>query len=129
MSPKSIERLRTAHADLHKLAEALDKVMPIQVLYGYRNKEEQQEAYLTGHSKAQWGESPHNFSPAMAIDLAPLPIDWKDIAAFDRMVVEAKRLAQQLGIKVTCGADFKSFKDRPHIEITGWKSIVNRKEV
>lgn len=128
MSPKSIERLRTAHPDLQKLAEALDKVIPIQVLYGYRNKEEQQEAYLTGHSKAQWGESPHNYTPAMAIDVAPLPINWTDLAAFDRMVLELKRLALTLGVKVTCGSDFKSFKDRPHIEITGWKQLVNKKE-
>ena len=47
-------------------------------------------------------------------------------AEWDKMISVFKRKAQELGIKITCGIDFKSFKDKPHIELTDWKERVKK---
>lgn len=114
---KSLERLETVHPDLKRLAEALIKELDITVLCGHRGEKEQNQAFIDGTSKLQYPRSKHNSLPSRAIDLAPYPIDWKDISRFNDMCTRIERIAKQLGIKIRLGRDF-SFKDYPHIELT-----------
>ena len=122
MNKKSIERLKTCHPDLQKLALAVDAVFPIQCICGHRGIKEQNEAFKMGASKLKYPNSKHNKTPSLAGDFVPDPdknpktIDWGDIKSFETMALVFEQKADELGIKIRLGRDF-SFKDYPHIEL------------
>jgi peptidoglycan L-alanyl-D-glutamate endopeptidase CwlK len=118
----SLNKLKTAHPNLVKLAMAVDEIYPIQVICGHRTKEDQQAAYEAGKSKLQPGKSKHNHLPSLAIDCVPDPdrdpktISWVDLKQFEIMCLAFEAKAEELGIKIRLGRDF-SFKDFPHVEL------------
>ena len=118
---QSLIRLGEVHPELMALAHAVVAKVDCTVLCGYRGEKEQQEAYKLGHSRAQFGESPHNRKPSMAIDLVPWPIDWSNIPRFEAFAQTVKETAKELNIEIVCGADFKAFKDYPHFELKDWR--------
>ena len=52
-----------------------------------------------------------------AVDIAPYPINWKDIKSFTKLSEHIKNVAKTLGIGITYGGDWKTFKDYPHYEL------------
>lgn len=52
-----------------------------------------------------------------AADIAPYPVDYKDIERFKKLSVHIKKKANQLGIPITWGGDWKSLVDMPHYEL------------
>jgi peptidoglycan L-alanyl-D-glutamate endopeptidase CwlK len=96
---------------------AVVEVTDIAILCGHRTKEEQDKAFGSGNSKLRYPFSRHNKFPSMAVDIAPFPIDWKDIAAFKRLAEIVKQKAAELEITVEWGGDWPSFKDYPHWEL------------
>lgn len=52
-----------------------------------------------------------------AIDIAPYPINWKNIKRFILLSQHIKATANKLGIKIEYGGDWKTFKDYPHYQI------------
>jgi peptidoglycan L-alanyl-D-glutamate endopeptidase CwlK len=113
---RSMQRLSTVHEDLQAIAHELIKHMDVTVLCGHRGEKEQNAAFNRGASKLQWPRSKHNKQPAEAMDLAPWPLDWGDIARFNEMCDLVEAIAQDLDIKVRMGRDF-SFRDYPHVEL------------
>jgi peptidoglycan L-alanyl-D-glutamate endopeptidase CwlK len=111
-SKRSLKRISECHPDLQKIAHELIKEMDVTVLCGHRGKDEQNEAYRKGHSQLKWPNSKHNKTPSRAIDMAPYPIDWKDLDRFDDMRARIKKIAARLGIKI------RHIKwDYPHTEL------------
>lgn len=96
------------------------KEMDFSVLCGYRGREEQERVFAEGKSKAQFGQSPHNKSPSLAVDLAPWPIDWENKQRFAELNDLMQRVAARLGVELEWGGNWKRFKDLPHWEIKGW---------
>lgn len=121
---KSLARLKTCDKRLRDICNELIKETDFTVLCGFRNEAEQTDAYNSGNSKAKWKQSPHNYSPSLAIDIAPYPIDWNDTARFDELAIRFKRVADELAIDIEWGGDFKSIVDKPHWEIKNWKDDV-----
>ena len=101
---------------------AVDAVYPIQVICGYRSNEDQKIAFESGNSKLPPGKSKHNLKPSQAIDCVPDPdqnpktISWDDLKEFEIMCHVFESMADDMGIKIRLGRDFK-FKDFPHIEL------------
>lgn len=95
----------------------------------YRSASVQNELYEQGRTtpgqivtKARGGESPHNYLPSLAFDIAFLnpnkTLNWslnlfQDFAAIVREVSK----------EVMWGGRFVSFKDNPHFEMKNWKQI------
>ena len=71
----------------------------------------------SGDENAIYPTSKHNRNPSEAVDLVPYPIDWNDIDRFKDLAVRFKRIAEEKGIEISAGADWKLFKDYPHFEI------------
>lgn len=117
----SKKRLSECHEDIQKLMNEALKTSPcdISILCGHRGEEEQNEAFRNGNSKLQFPNSKHNSFPSVAVDIAPYPIDWKDIDRFKLLAVHIKYVAKELGIDIKWGGDWKSFKDYPHWELNG----------
>lgn len=116
-SENSLKILKECHEDLQRVMKEVIKEFDISVICGYRGEEEQMEAYNSGNSNAKFGESKHNHSPSLAVDVVPYPIDWDDIERFEKMGEVVMRKADELGIKLKWGRDFKNLKDYPHFEL------------
>ena len=118
LSRKSQERLETCDARLITIINDVCKVMDITVLCGHRGKEEQEKAFKDGKSHAHFGQSYHNASPSLAVDIAPYPINWDvNDPRWEIMCNLVLYIANRYGIKVKLGRDFTNLKDYPHIEI------------
>lgn len=120
--------LPMAHEKLQSLVRVVATKTDVQILTTYRNEAAQLDAYNHGYSKAKPGQSPHNFNPSLAVDMAPYPIDWKDIARFDALAVTVKETAKQIGVSITWGGDFRRIIDKPHFELLQWQQIVMQRE-
>lgn len=116
-SKQSIDKLHTCERRLIQLCSEVIKTHDIRVLCGHRGREEQEEAFKNGTSKAKWGQSKHNSRPSMAVDIAPYPIDWADIDGFKKLGEFVKKKADEMGIKIKWGGDFTNLKDYPHFEL------------
>lgn len=112
----SKRRLKECHPKLQEIMNELIKLMDVSILCGYRNEEDQNEAYTKGNSKLQYPHSKHNQIPSRAVDVVPYPVDWNDLGRFERMCGIIEGIAHQKRIKIRLGRDF-SFKDYPHIEL------------
>lgn len=119
-SESSLRRLRECDQRLQDVCFEAIKTLDFTVLCGYRGREEQEKAFAEGKSKARFGQSPHNRSPSMAVDLAPWPIDWDNIDRFRELNEVIQEAAKVRGVQVEWGGNWKSFKDYPHWEIKGW---------
>lgn len=117
LSNTSIVRLSTCHHLLYVLVNAVAAKMDILVVCGYRDKSAQDEAFKLGRSKMPWAKSRHNSTPAEAVDLMPLPLEWNNIAAVRAMAQTVKDTAAELGIEIEWGGDWMAFKDFDHFQL------------
>ena len=118
LSKKSQERLETCDERLITIVNDVCKVMDVTVLCGHRGKEEQEKAFNEGKSRAHFGQSYHNASPSLAVDIAPYPINWDaNDPRWEIMCNLVLYIANRYRIKVKLGRDFTNLKDYPHIEI------------
>lgn len=102
-----------------------------------RTNEEQEQLYLQGRmtpgkivTNARAGQSPHNYIPSFAFDIAfltrlkPQKLDW------------SKHLFKKFADIITSdfpnvvwGGDFQSLPDAPHFELRAWKVLKEQKQV
>lgn len=116
----SSDRLATCDKLLQDIANMMlaRSEFDLTITCGYRTKEEQEDAYQKGTSRAKFGQSKHNVFPSKAIDICPYPISWNDKdARWQEMALNAMWCAGKLGIEITWGGSFKSIKDLPHFEL------------
>ena len=106
----------------------------------FRNDEAQTELYNQGRTKkgvivtwAKAGQSPHNFNPSFALDIAFLKPDGKSLdwsrSNFINFAKVFMQVADEMRILVTWGADWNNDRkqdltktDLPHFELRNWKS-------
>lgn len=123
LSKKSFARLATCHPDLQAVCMELIKQYDFSVLEGYRDEKEQNRVYTEGTSRVKYPNSAHNKTPSMAVDLAPYPIDWKNVERFREMIIRFDALAHilrtmgKIKSNFVYGGYWAGLKDWPHIEI------------
>jgi peptidoglycan L-alanyl-D-glutamate endopeptidase CwlK len=120
-SDKSQAHLAQAHPELARLFNEVIKGFDITILDGQRGRAAQERAYALGNSRAHFGQSAHNWAPAVAVDVVPYPVDWEDTARFKALAVYVKPIAKRMGIPVAWGGDFESIRDLPHWELSPWR--------
>ena len=123
-------RLDTCHKKLQLIVnDAIENsAIDFGVVCGFRGETLQKEAFDSGNSNAQWGESPHNFRQgdnpcSLAVDLAPYSSAirdylWHDEHQFKYLYDLISLTAMKFGVKIKWGGNFKSFKDLPHFELS-----------
>jgi len=95
------------------------------ILCGHRNKEDQDDAYFSGHSKVKYPKSKHNNTPSRAVDVAPYfaekpHIRWNDTESFYHFMGYVKAVADRLKIRIRFGLDWDSdnnFKDQTFFDL------------
>lgn len=119
----STQRLSSCHPDLQAVCQELIKQYDFAVLCGRRTKAEQEEAFAAGRSRLKYPQSKHNSKPSLAVDIAPYPIDWGNLARFREMLFRFDAVARlmrergEIESEFEYGADWTGLKDYPHIEI------------
>ena len=113
----SLARLKGVHPDLVKVVKRAIELTPIDftVLEGLRTKERQKQLVAKGASKTM--NSRH--ITGHAVDIAPLvdgkvTWDWK---YYNQLAPAIKQAAKELGVNITWGGEWKTFKDGPHWEL------------
>jgi len=124
--------LDTVDPRLVECCELVIEVIDISALSGFRDKAEQETLVRQGLSKTHWPNSKHNKNAegqlhpgAMAIDIAPFPIDWDDGERFIYMAGMFMMVAKMLGHKIRWGGDWDqdteikdtTFRDLGHFEL------------
>jgi hypothetical protein len=121
--PASKAKLATCHPDLQRLFNRVNALWPCTIQYGQRTPEEQAELVKSGASKTL--NSKHVNTPALAADVTPDPLDWKDTARFYYFGGFVCGLAESMGIPIRWGGDWdgdmqvkdQNFNDLVHFEL------------
>lgn len=118
-----------------KYKELYPNDKPPFLTYTYRSNESQNDLFAIGRTKkgsivtyARGGQSPHNFFPSFAFDIAfldknnPKKLDWSE-KGFIRVnqIVKNSHYADI----VTWGGEWVGNKnDKPHFQLKNWKELI-----
>lgn len=130
-SVNSVARLETCVPELQILAYRCLGVglVDFAVIWGHRNKEQQNKFYKEGKSKIQWPNGKHNKLPSEAMDLAPVingKISWDPQHHIYLAGVVLTVASEMLRIRIRWGGNWdldlipitdQSFNDLGHFEI------------
>lgn len=139
----SKQRLDGAHPLLQKLLVAARSKIAFTIMDSQRGRKAQEAAYKAGNSKATFGNSAHNYTPAVAVDLAPVPLDWSNrqsfidlwnvIGYYNPSTKAGKGLAKDMQIPIRWGGDWNMNGkwsddgwDFPHYELTPWRNYATK---
>lgn len=122
LSETSKKRLKGVHPKLVEVVNTAAQLLdyPFNVSEGVRSKKRQQEMVNQGKSKTMLSKHLRQEDGyGHAVDLYPLTqdrqkIDWERFPAF---VEDILSIAKQLGVKLTAGHYWKTFKDSPHFQL------------
>jgi peptidoglycan L-alanyl-D-glutamate endopeptidase CwlK len=121
LGARSLSRLEGVHPDLVKVVQlAIRKSdLDFTVLEGRRTIDRQRQLFAQKATKTM--NSRH--LTGHAVDLAPVingDVSW-DWPLYNRLAPHVKAAAAELGVDITWGGDWRSFKDGPHWELS-WGS-------
>ena len=123
-SQRSLNNLKGVHPDMVRLMNAAIKTAPVDfvITEGVRTVQRQQELFRQGKSKCDGIKlkSKHQKRGdglGYAVDLYPLPVNYKDLEPYRLLAKHIKQVAKNLGISVVWGGDWKKFMDMPHWEL------------
>jgi peptidoglycan L-alanyl-D-glutamate endopeptidase CwlK len=129
----SAKRLKDAHPLLQKLMNAAREKVVFSVLDSQRGRAAQELAFQRGNSKAHFGQSAHNWSPSVAVDIVPAAtpnaVDWNDLPAFKNLGKIIMPLAKEMGIPIRWLGDPNMDGspadgwDFPHFELHPWREF------
>ncbi|KQV35542.1 MULTISPECIES: M15 family metallopeptidase [unclassified Rhizobium] len=125
------------HPHLQLIANKAIKEIDFRVLDSKRGRDAKTRAYKTGKSKAKFGQSAHNYVPAIAFDLFPFPYDRNDRKAFTRLAEIVMRMAKEKGIPLRWGGDWNMDGDKTksdawdmlHFELHPWRDWAKKSKL
>lgn len=137
-SNRSLKAINELHPLLQTVCHDAIEHIDFIVLDAQRGRAEQEKAFRAGNSKAHFGQSAHNWIPAIAFDLVPSPISWEAegfkkinevIGYYNPTNGRGKGVALAREIPLRWGADWdmdgsfkdESFLDWGHYELTPWR--------
>lgn len=126
LTARDRQRLEGVHPDLVAVVEraSYDSSIPFVVLEGVRTQARQRELVARGSSQTMNSRHiPAENGWGHAVDLAPIDHEGKaswDWPLYHRLAPIIKRAANDEGIPLEWGGDWKSFKDGPHWQLP-WK--------
>jgi peptidoglycan L-alanyl-D-glutamate endopeptidase CwlK len=112
---RSIQKLSGVHPDLVAVVNLAISTteQDFSVIEGIRNIQRQRELVARGSSQIM--NSRH--LTGHAVDVAPFPLSW-DWEYFYPIADAMKAAADELGVELEWGGDWKTFKDGPHFQLS-----------
>lgn len=125
-SNRSLRHLSECHPDLQRVAHEAIKYFDFTVYEGYRGPREQMQYLAEGKSRAQFGQSPHNYSPALAFDCFPYTgpgrVQWDNAPLWEDLANAMFLAADAVGVGIEWGGDWTTFVDKPHFQLKNWRN-------
>jgi peptidoglycan L-alanyl-D-glutamate endopeptidase CwlK len=114
LGQRSLQNLSGVHPDLVSVVKRAIEIteQDFSVLEGLRSLEQQRINVEKGVSKTM--NSRH--LTGHAVDLIPYPVSW-DWEYFYPIADAMKQAAEELGVDIEWGGDWKSFPDGPHFQL------------
>lgn len=114
--------MKGVHPDLQKVIIEAAKTAkaPFKVLEGMRTAAKQMEYFKRGASQLDGVKKKSKHQIGKAVDIVPIvngKVELRSWVPFYPMADNVKAAAKKLGIRITWGGDWKSFKDGPHFEL------------
>ncbi|RUP39333.1 MAG: hypothetical protein EKK63_10055 [Acinetobacter sp.] len=133
---KSLAAIAELHPLLAAVCHEAIKTVDFTVLDARRGKIEQERAYRAGNSQARFGESAHNYSPAIAFDIVPYPLSW-DENKYKPLAKAILAAAKKLNVPLRWGADWdmddkwsdEKFLDWGHFELHPWRTYAKKSKL
>jgi peptidoglycan LD-endopeptidase CwlK len=133
-SDRSKKARKELHPTLQKLVDLAIKEVDFVILDAQRGRAEQEKARKGGFSKAGFGQSAHNYIPAVALDVCPYPIDFDDAAKFRKIAKVFMRIAEEHDLPIRWGGDWdmdgdwknERFLDWGHFELNPWRAYATQ---
>jgi peptidoglycan L-alanyl-D-glutamate endopeptidase CwlK len=122
LSQRSHERLDGAHPDLIKVAVRAAQISDIDftVLEVLRTLERQRQLVAKGASKTMKSRHlPGSDGKSRAMDIAPMiegQVSW-DWPLYHKLAKVIKQAANDVGVPIEWGGDWRNFKDGPHWQL------------
>lgn len=128
LTPRDLQRLEGVNADLVRVVKIAADMVPLMVIEGLRTRERQAELYAIGRTKpgkpVTWTLASKHCD-GLAVDVAPLPLDWNDRKAFFTVAGAMHAAAQRIGVALRHGGDWdgdgiygeRGESDLPHFEL------------
>jgi peptidoglycan L-alanyl-D-glutamate endopeptidase CwlK len=117
-SKREEARLLSCHLDLQRIVRRVHiERMPLIVVCGHRGEKDQNAHFAAKTSKLKWPHSRHNVFPSEAVDLAPFPLDWKDLGRFAQLADHMLEIAHLEGVTLIWGGSWPKFQDFGHFEM------------
>lgn len=113
LTPRDRTRLVGVHPTLVRIVERARQAEPFFVIEGLRTLARQQQLLSEGRSRTL--QSRH--LTGHAVDLAPMPLDWENKAAFRSVAAAMQQAADELRARIRWGGSFRGFFDGPHFEL------------
>jgi peptidoglycan L-alanyl-D-glutamate endopeptidase CwlK len=113
-------KLASCHPSLIRLMTAAIETAPFDfvILEGHRDVDEEIANIKAGTSKLKDPlDCLHCHSPSRAVDIAPVPIDWKDGARFRALADHVLETAERLGVWIEWGGNWPHLRDMPHFQL------------
>lgn len=128
-SARSLKARAELHPTLQTLVDEAIKEIDFVILDAQRGRAEQEKAFKGGFSKARFGQSAHNYIPAVALDIVPYPIDFNNIEGFKAIAKTFMKIAKAKKLPVRWGGDWdmdgdwkdEKFLDWGHFELHPWR--------
>lgn len=120
---------------LQEIVDEAIKEIDFKILDATRGRAAQEKAFAQGHSKVHFGDSAHNYVPAIAMDLFPAPYDWNNRTAFIALSKIILRIAAAKGYKLRWGGDWNGDGnlsdgwDMPHFELHPWRTYAKKSKL
>lgn len=131
-----LARLERLHPLLKQLFVEARKQTAFTIRDTNRGRADQEAAFKAKRSTVHFGDSAHNWSPSLAADIYPLPVDFDHQAAYAKLYVPLqigilKPLAAKLNIPIRQGIDWNrngnltddKWDDLPHVELYPWREF------
>ncbi len=129
-SQTSKNKLYECHVDLQKIFFEVIKYYDNTILWGERNKKDQDNVFESDYSKVKYPDSKHNRKPSLAVDSVPWyeeppHIRWQDFKKFYEYGGFVQAIAKTLEIPIIWGGnwdmdqelDDQKFFDLGHFEL------------
>lgn len=127
-------RLREAHPLLQNVMRAARQKVDFEIMQSLRGRSAQEAAYRAGNSNAHYGQSAHNYAPAIALDIRPEVLDWTNRDAFIALSRVILPLAKTMAVPIRYGGDWnmngiytdEKLSDLPHYELHPWQEFAKQ---
>lgn len=89
----------------------------------YRSNDEQTQLYNSKPkvTNAKAGQSPHNFRPALAFDIAFVTVK-KALSWDSKLFKNFADILHEIEPRIEWGGSWVGFKDAPHYQLNGWQN-------